>query len=778
MTAGINLMQTTPIANQKKSNLSIAKILPAVGLGLIILLGAFLRFYELGTYTIGNTYYAAAVKSMLTSWHNFFFVAFEPGGSVTVDKPPLGFWVQAISAYFLGVNGFALALPQALAGVFSIGVLYHLVRRHFGVLAGLTAALVLAVAPVTIATERNNTIDGLLVFVLLLAAWAFIIATERGQLRYLLLGTFLVGLGFNIKMLQAYMVLPAFYALYIFGARTVWWKRILHLIPATILLLVVSLAWVITVDLIPAENRPYIGSSDNNTVLELIIGHNGLSRLGLNERGPWSRNATQGPRTDGANQPPRDGTTSQPGRGVAPSQANLPPGANPVTGANPPRDVHPPQEAIDACISLAEGDSCTVNLPNKDIKGTCLTISQGELVCVPLTPNPLTSNSLTSSNPQPLRPPSPPNAPDGGQRPGQAPGSGRSGETGSAGVLRLFEEPLVTEAGWLLPLVLLGIPLSLIASQKGICSDDSSWPVGSDGLSRPMSMLLWAGWLLPVMAYFSFTTGLFHRYYLIMLGPAIAALVGIIMWAVIQLWKRNHWMGWAVTLFITGITIIFEIYTFRSYPEYAGWVIAISVLSWLAGAGLLVWRSARPLQYVGVTLVLAALLTAPFTWSALTTFNTNPNVALPTAGTGDADHTRSTFMTPDESLLGPTGEAILEFVLANTEPDSYLLATLNARGAAPYILETDRSVLTFGGFTGRDNVVGVDDLVEMIENGELRYILGIPQQKAEIVQWMRQACTVVDVPGVESAQPSQQPAPDNVPDGPQGQNEMLFDCGG
>ncbi|MBU0511681.1 MAG: glycosyltransferase family 39 protein, partial [Chloroflexi bacterium] len=222
-------MQSKSIANQKTTGLSIAKILPVVGLGLVILLGTFLRFYELGDYTIGNTYYAAAVKSMLTSWHNFFFVAFEPGGSVTVDKPPLGFWVQAISAYFLGVNGFALALPQALAGVFSIGVLYHLVQRHFGVLAGLTAALVLAVAPVTIATERNNTIDGLLVFVLLLAAWAFIIAAEKGQLRYLLLGAFLVGLGFNIKMLQAYMVLPAFYALYLFGARTVWWKRILHL---------------------------------------------------------------------------------------------------------------------------------------------------------------------------------------------------------------------------------------------------------------------------------------------------------------------------------------------------------------------------------------------------------------------------------------------------------------------------------------------------------------------------------------------------------------------
>ncbi|HFD40462.1 MAG TPA: glycosyltransferase family 39 protein, partial [Anaerolineae bacterium] len=198
-----------------------------LGLGLIVLLGAFLRLYQLGAFSIGNQYYAATVKSMLTSWHNFFYAAYEPGGSVTVDKPPLGFWIQAVSAYFLGVNGFALALPQALAGCVSILLLYALVKRQFGTAAGLIAALVLAVTPVAVSTERNNTIDGLLVMVLLLAAVAFWQATRTGRLRYLFLGAFLVGLGFNIKMLQAYLPLPAFYLLYLLGARQRWWKRVL-----------------------------------------------------------------------------------------------------------------------------------------------------------------------------------------------------------------------------------------------------------------------------------------------------------------------------------------------------------------------------------------------------------------------------------------------------------------------------------------------------------------------------------------------------------------------
>jgi 4-amino-4-deoxy-L-arabinose transferase-like glycosyltransferase len=255
------------------------RIVAALALSLIILLGAFLRFYQLGAYSIGNIYYAATVKSMLTSWHNLFFAAFEPGGSVSVDKPPLGFWVQASSAYFLSVNGFALALPNALAGMLSIPLLYSLVKKQFGVLAALVAALVLAVLPVAVSTERNNTIDGLLVFVLLLAAWAVWRSVASGKLRYLLLGAFIVGLGFNIKMLQAYMILPAVYALYLFGAKHAWWMRIVHLVVASLLLLVVSLSWAAFVDLTPTDSRPYVGSSTDNTEMELIVAHNGLSRL-------------------------------------------------------------------------------------------------------------------------------------------------------------------------------------------------------------------------------------------------------------------------------------------------------------------------------------------------------------------------------------------------------------------------------------------------------------------------------------------------------------------
>jgi len=250
-----------------------------LGLGLVVLIAAALRLYDLSAIGDANTYYTAAVDAMLQSPSNFFFVAAEPGGSVTVDKPPLGLWVQALFAAIFGVSGVVVALPQAIAGILSVVVLFHLVRKYWGAGAGLIAALVLAISPVSVAVERNNTIDGQLIFVLLLAAWAFMRATETGKTRWLIVGAVLVGLGFNIKMLQAFLPLPAFYGLYLLGADLPWGRKTRHLLAATVVLLIVSTAWAIVVDLTPADQRPYIGSSSNNTVLDLIVGYNGLGRL-------------------------------------------------------------------------------------------------------------------------------------------------------------------------------------------------------------------------------------------------------------------------------------------------------------------------------------------------------------------------------------------------------------------------------------------------------------------------------------------------------------------
>jgi 4-amino-4-deoxy-L-arabinose transferase-like glycosyltransferase len=145
--------------------------------------------------------------------------------------------------------------------------------------AGLLAAVALAVTPISVAVQRNNVMDALLILVLLLATWTFVVAAERRSLRWLLLGAAVVGLGFNIKMLQAFLVLPAFYLLYLLAARVSWRRRLLHLGVATLVLAVVSLSWAVAVDLTPAGERPYVGSSPDDSVLGLILGYNGFDRL-------------------------------------------------------------------------------------------------------------------------------------------------------------------------------------------------------------------------------------------------------------------------------------------------------------------------------------------------------------------------------------------------------------------------------------------------------------------------------------------------------------------
>lgn len=247
-------------------------------LAAILLLSAFLNLYGLTSEGHPNSYYSAAVKNMLTSWSNFFFVSFD-AGFVSVDKPPLGLWIQAASAWLFSFSALTLVLPQAIAGVLSVALLYHLMRRSFGPVAGLLAAVALAVTPISVAVQRNNVMDALLILVLLLATWTFAVAAERRSLRWLLLGAAVVGLGFNIKMLQAFLVLPAFYLLYLLAARVSWRRRLLHLGVATLVLAVVSLSWAVAVDLTPAGERPYVGSSPDDSVLGLILGYNGFDRL-------------------------------------------------------------------------------------------------------------------------------------------------------------------------------------------------------------------------------------------------------------------------------------------------------------------------------------------------------------------------------------------------------------------------------------------------------------------------------------------------------------------
>ena len=274
-------MSTSPaLPRRVGASIGAAFVTPdRLALAAIVLLAGVLDLAALDREGWSNPFYAAGVRSMLAGPSTFFFGSFDPGGFITLDKPPLGFWAEAISAMIFGYNGVALLLPGALAAVASVWVLARLVGQSFGHLAGLIAGLVLAISPISVATARNNTVDSLLVLVTLLAVWATLRWGRTGRARWLILAGVLVGAGFNIKMLEAYLVVPALALAVLVDQRRSLAQRFGHLFAAAIVLLVVSFSWALIVDAIPAGSRPFIGGSAVNSVVDLALNYNGIDRL-------------------------------------------------------------------------------------------------------------------------------------------------------------------------------------------------------------------------------------------------------------------------------------------------------------------------------------------------------------------------------------------------------------------------------------------------------------------------------------------------------------------
>ena len=227
-----------------------------------------------------ETFYGAAVRSMSQSWHNFFFGAFDPWGTVTVDKLPGAFWVQALSVRVFGFHVWSVVLPQAVEGTLTVLVLYRAVRRVAGAGAGLAAAAVLAATPVTILLNRGNISDSLLILLLVLAADAATAAFTTGRLAHLLVAGVWVGLAFQAKMLQAWLVLPALFLAYLLAAPApALSRRVAHVALAALVALGVSLSWMLVVTLVPAHDRPYADGSCNNSVFSQVFLYNGTDRI-------------------------------------------------------------------------------------------------------------------------------------------------------------------------------------------------------------------------------------------------------------------------------------------------------------------------------------------------------------------------------------------------------------------------------------------------------------------------------------------------------------------
>ena len=263
---------------------SLTRIRPELA-GLLVL-AAVLNLWALSQNGYANEYYSAAVRAMSTDWHAFLYGSFDSAGVMTVDKPPLALWVQALSVRAFGFHPLSMLVPQALMGVATVALVYDLVRRRFGRIGGFVGGLALAVTPVSVAIARHNNPDALLVLCVVAALWCTVRALEDGRTRWLVLAGVAVGLGFEAKMAAALLVVPAIAAAYLWVAPRGRATAVAQLLGGGAALVVVGGAWAALVALTPEASRPWVSGTSDNSILSLIFGYNGLGRLGGQAGGP------------------------------------------------------------------------------------------------------------------------------------------------------------------------------------------------------------------------------------------------------------------------------------------------------------------------------------------------------------------------------------------------------------------------------------------------------------------------------------------------------------
>jgi 4-amino-4-deoxy-L-arabinose transferase-like glycosyltransferase len=601
-----------------------ARWLPFLPLAGVVALSFVLNTWSLSVAGYGNTYYAAAVRSMTMSWSNFFFGAFDPGGFSTVDKPPVFLWVGALSARVFGYSTWSMLLPSAVAGAASVGLLWLIVRRYFGVIAATIAGLVLALTPVSVAVNRLNLPEPFMILALVGAAAATLQSIEsRRWWAWTVVAGFLVGVAFNTKMLAAWIPGPAFAVALVVATRTLSGASLRQLLMRLAVLGVVTLAvsasWMFVVDAWPASARPYVGGSTNNTVLDLALGYNGFGRV------------------DGTNQ---IGGGGAPRPAAAQNQFQRPPG-----GAGGPARVP----------SAAPG---------------------GNGQAAP---------------------------PTGGARGFAGPG-GIFG--GLPGAFRMFDAANGGQIGWLLPFAVGGGLLAF-------------WRWRHDP-ARRASAVLFLGWIGLYGGVFSYAHGIFHSYYTSAMAPGVAALAGVGSVALADVIQRDK--RWTIVLAgVLGITVWTQLQIAGRTPDFYTWVRPLTIATAVSGAAAVAALAVRGRPVMaGLALSVTGLLLLPAAWSISASANASLNATLPQAGP-QVGASAMTF----GSLAFDDGTPQLAAWLkshsdANTEWD---LVVPSSQSGSRLIAQYALSVMSLGGFLGRDNAISVSGFADLVAAGRVRYVM-------------------------------------------------------
>lgn len=658
-------------------------------LGFIVLLSFGLNFFAISKVGFGNAYYAAAVRSMTESFSNFFFVSFDPAGMVSVDKPPLGLWVQALFVMLFGYHGWVMLLPQALAGAGGTLMMYVLTARYFGRPAGLVSSLVFALTPAVVVAARNNTMDTQLIFVLLAATWFLFRSIERKRWRYLFAAAVLIGLGFNIKMLQAYMILPAVVIIYLIFAKESFPKRLLAGGISLVILAAVSLSWTLVVDAWPADKRPYVGSSTDNTVMELIIGHNGMERIyGRGGGGGFGVRQSAGPqngtppamdrnnRSDNAPDGSFRGGRADGGQNGGPgNRQTSPPGEN---NAGPGGDFGGQETA-----------------GNRNF--------------------------------------------DGGRQGGGAVGN----EIGNAGALRLWTDSMYGQASWMILFALFCVPafvrkslLKQLTLKQGVFFYWVIW------LAAMVLFFSFAGffhryYLCMLAPGVAGVAGIG----LVEMGKALRQRRG---------WRRILPPLSLAAATAVNVRFVWGYPDLRSWLVPV--ILAAAALSLILMA-VHCFSGKRVALLASAGCLLISVLAGPFYWSLTATLYVPENITMPYAGPELASQAETPGMTANQQALNGEGgeelDGLERYLVQHYQEGSYLVMAQRANSVAQFIVDTGLPAVAYGGFLGSDNALTLDRLKELVAAGKVTYFLLSEQgggfgSGSEISSYVRENAMLID----------------------------------
>jgi 4-amino-4-deoxy-L-arabinose transferase-like glycosyltransferase len=285
MAIKLRQLETAPAEPHTRSRAARVSVYQWAALGLITILAAVLRLLYIGKVS-PDPFYDAAVRSMTLSWHNFFFGAFEPGGSVSIDKPPIDLWLQVASVKLFGFTSTTLKLPEVLAGIASVPLLFEVVRRIWSTPAGLAAALALTLLPVDVITSRSDTMDGVMMVLIVLALLFLVRAAETGRNRWLFAAAAALGVSFDVKLLESLVAVPGLAVFAYLGLPGPPSRRLARLAAAGAVYVVVALSWLTATQLAPAHDRPFAIGSTNGSAWNAAFIFNGTDRLGGKSQEP------------------------------------------------------------------------------------------------------------------------------------------------------------------------------------------------------------------------------------------------------------------------------------------------------------------------------------------------------------------------------------------------------------------------------------------------------------------------------------------------------------